>query len=69
MGLRALPVCHTDDYAGYIQPRDEMLRVPLARDPYRFFTLYENLMGFHGRGAAEAFANAEDEVLRAVAQV
>jgi hypothetical protein len=67
LGLAALPVCHTDDYAGYVQPRDEMLRVPLPRDPYRFFTIYENLMGFHGRGAAEAFAVAEDAVLRAVA--
>lgn len=67
LGLDALPVSHADDYAGYVHPRDEMLRVPERRDPYRFFTIYENLMGFHGRDAADAFAVAEREALAAVA--
>jgi hypothetical protein len=68
LGLDAMAVCHADDYAGYIQPADEMDKIPLPRDPYRFFTIYENLMGFHGRDAAKIFAAAEKDALSHVAK-
>jgi hypothetical protein len=67
LGLRALPCSHADDYAGYVHMPDEMDRPAVRRDPYAFFTVYENLMGFHGRGAYEPFALAERAVLEAVA--
>lgn len=67
LGLRALPCSHADDYAGYVHTGDEMLMPADPREPYRFFTVYENLMGFHGRGAYDKFAKAERAALEAVA--
>ena len=62
-GLHAIPVCHADDYAGYIHPASEMLIKPKPEKEFRFMTIYENLMGFHGRGAYARFEEAEKKAL------
>jgi len=67
LGLRALPCSHADDYAGYVHTPEEMRQPAVRRDPYAFFTVYENLMGFHGRSAYARFAAAERVVLEVVA--
>ncbi|MCZ7586628.1 MAG: hypothetical protein M5R36_26660 [Deltaproteobacteria bacterium] len=69
VGLNGSPVGHTDDYAGYIHPEEEMLIPPKAEGEYRYMTIYENLMGFHGRGAYALFEKAEKEALADIASV
>lgn len=68
-GLAAVPVGHSDDWAGYIHPISEMLIKPVKKEgmDYRYMTIYENLMGIHGRGAYEHFRQAEKKALAEVA--
>ncbi len=65
-GVAAVPIGHSDDYAGYIHPESEMVIAPQPGKDFRYLTIYENLMGFYGRGAYDLFARAEDDALAAV---
>ncbi|MBZ0271573.1 hypothetical protein K8I61_06030 [bacterium] len=67
LGLAACVVGHSDDYCGYIHPESEMLIAPSREGEYAGMTIYENTMGFHGRGAWDAFAGAEHAVLTSLA--
>jgi hypothetical protein len=67
LGLRAIPISHCDDYTGYIHPEEEMLIHPKPEKEYRSMTIYENAMGFHGRGAYARFEDAEKKALSEVA--
>lgn len=65
-GLAAIPVGHSDDYLGYVHPEPEMLIPPKPGKDFRYLTIYENLMGFYGRGAYERFSGGETRALHAV---